>query len=194
MALRILLIDQNGERRATVEQALRAGGDVVIAFGPGAESLLARMRSVQPDLVIVDMDSPDRDMLEQMRAVAREQPRPIVMFVDRSDPDMAREAVRAGVSAYVVDGLAPNRVRPILEVAIARFQAFESLRQELDRTKATLAQRKVIERAKGILMRQRSLSEDEAYKALRSLAMSRNKPLAEIAEQVIAVSELLGSG
>jgi len=191
LVLRILLVDENAERCRLVEAALTAAGHGVVVAVSGTENLLAKVREIEPDVIIVDLDAPNRDALEHMRSVSRERPRPIVMFVDQSDDAAIGEAIRAGVSAYVVDGLSPHRVKPVLEAAIARFQAFQAMRDELDRTRASLAERKRIERAKGILMQQRGMAEDEAYKALRKLAMDRGKPLAEIAEQVISISELL---
>ncbi|MGK9232792.1 ANTAR domain-containing protein [Inquilinus limosus] len=190
--MRILLVDENAERCRVVEAALTAAGHGVVTTASGTENLLARVREIEPDVIIVDLDAPNRDALEHMRSVSRERPKPIVMFVDQSDDAAIGEAIRAGVSAYVVDGLSPHRVKPVLEAAIARFQAFQAMRDELEKTRATLAERKRIERAKGILMmQQRGMTEDEAYRALRKLAMDRGKPLAEIAEQVISISELL---
>jgi response regulator NasT len=192
--LRILLVDADGERAAMLERALADAGYLVAARIPGADDLLERVRALTPDMIIVDVTSPNRDMLEQMRSVSRERAQPIVMFVDETDEALAVEAVRAGVTSYVVDGLSPARVKPIMDVAIARFRAVQELRDELARTKATLVERRQIDRAKGILMNQRGITEDEAYKALRKLAMDKSKRLVEIAEQVISVSELLGTG
>lgn len=191
--LRILLVDADGERAAMLERALADAGYLVAARIPGADDLLERVRAHTPDMIIVDVTAPNRDMLEQMRSVSRERARPIVMFVDETDEALAVEAVRAGVTSYVVDGLSPARVKPIMDVAIARFRAVQELRDELARTKATLVERRQIDRAKGILMNQRGITEDEAYKALRKLAMDKGKRLVEIAEQVISVSELLGN-
>lgn len=191
--LRILLVDADGERAAMLERALADAGYLVAARIPGADDLLERVRAHAPDMIIVDVTAPNRDMLEQMRSVSRERAQPIVMFVDETDEALAIEAVRAGVTSYVVDGLSPARVKPIMDVAIARFRAVQELRDELARAKATLVERRQIDRAKGILMNQRGITEDEAYKALRKLAMDKSKRLVEIAEQVISVSELLGT-
>ncbi|MGE0421817.1 MAG: ANTAR domain-containing response regulator [Reyranellaceae bacterium] len=190
--LRILLVDADSERAAMLERTLADAGHQVVARVPGTDDLLERVRAHSPDMLIVDVTSPNRDMLEQMRSVSRDRAQPIVMFVDESDEALAVEAVRAGVTSYVVDGLSPARVKPIMDVAIARFRAVQELRDELARTKATLVERRQIERAKGILMTQRGIDEDAAYKALRKLAMDKGKRLIEIAEQVISVSELLG--
>lgn len=190
--LRVMLVDGRARRAQMVEEALAAlGYDVVARVTPGAD-LLRQVREVQPDVVIVDMESPTRDILEDMHGVSRETPRPVVMFTNDGDSDTIRAAVWAGVSAYVVDGMQPERIRPILDAAIARFHAFQALRDELAQTKQTLAERKVIERAKGILMRQRRLGEEEAYRLLRKAAMDRGKRLAEVAQDLVDMAELLG--
>ena len=190
--LRILLVDDDAQRGAMLERTLTEAGHRIVAQASGTDDLLDRVRAHAPDMIIVDVSSPNRDMLEQMRHVSREQARPIVMFVDDTDETMAIEAVRAGVTSYVVDGLSAARVKPIMDVAIARFKALQELRDELDKARASLVERKLVERAKGILMAQRGIGEDEAYRALRKLAMDKGKRLAEIAEQVISVSDLLG--
>lgn len=189
--LRVLVVDQDRKRAEIVEKALREDPnlDVQVASAPG--HLLDLLRQAEPDVLIVDLDLPDRDMIEQLRVASRERPRPIVMFVDQSDTEAMKAAVSAGVSAYVVDGLTANRVKPILDVAVARFQEFENLRRELDIAKTSLAERKLIDRAKGILMRARGLSEENAYNLLRSKAMNEQKKVAEIAQSVITAAELL---
>ncbi len=189
--LRVLVVDQDPKRAEIVEKALRQDPnlDVQVASGPGY--LLDLLRQAEPDVLIVDLDLPDRDMIEQLRVATRERPRPIVMFVDQSNDEAMKAAVSAGVSAYVVDGLKASRVKPILDVAVARFQEFENLRRELDIAKASLAERKLIDRAKGILMRVRGLSEEDAYNLLRSKAMNEQRKIAEIAQSVITASELL---
>ncbi|MFN2310213.1 MAG: ANTAR domain-containing response regulator, partial [Gammaproteobacteria bacterium] len=146
----------------------------------------------QPDVIIIDLDSPDRDTLEQMRTISRVQPRPIVMFAEDDDSGTINQAIKAGVSAYVVDGLSSHRVRPVMEVAIARFREYQALREELARTKNSLEERKLIEQAKGLLMQHRQMNEAEAYQALRKLAMDQGKRLPEVARNVIAIMELLG--
>lgn len=189
--LRVLVIDQDRKRAEIVEKALREDPnlDVQVATAPG--HLLDLLRQAEPDILIIDLDLPDRDTIEQLRVASRERPRPIVMFVDQSDNEAMKAAVSAGVSAYVVDGLTPSRVKPILDIAVARFQEFDSLRRELDIAKTSLAERKLIDRAKGILMRARGLSEEDAYNLLRSKAMNEQKKVAEIAQSVITASELL---
>jgi two-component system, response regulator / RNA-binding antiterminator len=191
MALRILVVDHNAERAAVVRQALVEVGGYRVEVAPKAGDLLTLLRTAQPDVLVVDLDLPDRDTIEQLRVATRERPRPIVMFVDQSDSSMMHAAIDAGVSAYVVDGLSASRVRPVLDVAIARFKAFDALRRELDSTRSQLAERKIIDRAKGILMRAKGVSEDEAYERMRRAAMNEQKKLAEIAQSIITAAEML---
>lgn len=189
--LRILLIDENPERAAVLNEALRAQGYELVARMAPRELSARRVAEIAPDVVIVDMDSPSRDTIDSMRQINDDQPRPIVMFVDQSDVGMIEQAMQAGVSAYIIDGLNVKRVKPILDVAIARFREFQALRDELKKTKATLHERKLIERAKGMLMREKKLSEEEAYAALRKLAMDRQQRLADVAETLLAFADLL---
>jgi response regulator NasT len=188
---RIALVDENPERSGDLERALAAEGYEVVARLGGRDDLRARIAELAPDVIIVDMQSPDRDVLEDMQRIHRDQPRPIVMFVDESDGPSIRAAVRAGVSAYVVDGLRSRSVRPIVDVAIARFEEFQALRQELEEARESLEERRLVERAKGILMQRRGLAEDDAYRLLRKAAMDRQIKLGELARQVIAAAELL---
>ena len=189
--LRVLVIDKTPGRAAILEQALLDIGHRVVAKLTGPVDLYAEVARIQPDVIIVDLQSPDRDTLEQMREINRHQPRPVVMFADDGDSRTIEQAVRAGVSAYVVDGLNGKRVRPLLDVAIARFREYQALRDELEKAKSSLAERKLVERAKGLLMKRRGCSEEEAYKALRKLAMDQNKRLAEVAENVLSVADML---
>lgn len=144
-----------------------------------------------PDVVVVAADSPDRDTLEDLRGASVLNPRPIVMFVDRTEPGLAEAAVRAGVAAYIVDGLAPARVRDILEVAMSRFRLMHQLRQDLDKAKADLASRKTVERAKALLMKERGLDEEQAYKLLRKLSMDTGRPLGAVASDLLAFAGVL---
>ena len=189
--LRILIVDESAERAELIEAALVAGGCEVIARLIGRADLHEKLTSVEPDVIIISMECPDRDVLEDMSRITSQRPRPTVMFVDRSDNESIRAAVQAGVSAYVVGGLSPERVRSVLEVAIARFNEFQALRRELETAKESLEERKVIERAKGLLMKSRSLSEDEAFHLLRKMAMDRKMRLAAVAREVLAAAELL---
>jgi response regulator NasT len=189
--LRIVLVDDKAERSGALERALVADGYEVAGRLGSRDDLRARIAALAPDVIIVDMQSPDRDVFEDMQRIHEEQPRPILMFVDESDSESIQAAVRAGVSAYVVDGVKSRSVRPVVEVAIARFREFQALRSELEAARASLAERKLIERAKGILMSRHRMSEDEAYHRLRRAAMERNLKLAEVARHVIELAELL---
>lgn len=190
-ALKVMLVDDDPARVRTVQLALARAGCEVIAHRESAIDLHRSVSEIKPDVIIIDTDSPDRDTLENLCVISRDQPRPVVMFAHDGDSAKIREAVHAGVSAYVVDGLALERLRPIIDVAIARFEQFQALRRELLESEEKLAERKVIERAKGILMQGRNLSEDEAYRALRQQAMGSNARLGDVARQVIALAGLL---
>lgn len=191
-SLRVILVDPSSTRSAILEQALRDAGLQVIGRFAECDMLVDRISELQPDIVLVDIESPDRDTLESLQTVGRDNPRPIVVFAEDDSPDAIAAAVRAGVSAYVVDGLQPHRVRPIVEVAIARFREFQALRRELEATRSQLAERKLNDKAKGLLMEHRNQTEAEAYASLRKLAMDRNQRIAEVARNVIDVFELLG--
>jgi two-component system, response regulator / RNA-binding antiterminator len=192
MSLRVIVVDDERDRAASVKQALEASGFTVVAvFGTGA-GLHTKVEDLAADVIIVDMDSPDRDTLEDMRRVSFEQRRPVVMFAQDGKPETIRAAVEAGVAAYVVDGLKPDRVRPVIDVAIARFAQFHELRVELDKARTTLAERKLIEKAKGILMKRRKVEEDEAYRLMRRMAMDQKLKLVDIANKIIEAAELLG--
>ena len=191
MALRILVVDHNPERAAVVRQALTNVGGFLVEVAPKAGDLLTLLRTAQPDVLVVDLDLPDRDTIEQLRVATRERPRPIVMFVDQNDTSMMHAAIEACVSAHVVDGLSASRVRPVLDVAIARFKAFDELRRDRDSARSQLAERKLVDRAKGILMRAKGLSEEEAYDRMRRAAMNEQKKLAEIAQSIVTAAEML---
>jgi two-component system, response regulator / RNA-binding antiterminator len=190
--MRVLIVDESPERTAELRVGLeRAGYEVAAALASPLE-LLRDVEAIKPDVIIIDTESPSRDVLEHVVLITRDQPRPIVMFSSDDAPDTIREAVRAGVSAYIVDGLDAARVKSIVEVAVARFDEHQRVRAELAEANLKLSERKVVERAKGILMKSRNMSEDEAYQALRRMAMDRGKRLAEIARQVIDMADLLG--
>ena len=191
--MRVLVVDETPGRVAILERALADCGHQVVARVATSEDLFARVAEVQPDVIIIDLDSPDRDTLEHMRGISRDQPRPVVMFAEDDDSGTIQKAIQAGVSAYVVDGLSPHRIKPLLEVAIARFREYQALRDELEATRNTLAERKVIERAKGVLMRQKGMDEEAAYQALRRAAMDQNLRLGQVARNLVAAAELLGS-
>jgi two-component system, response regulator / RNA-binding antiterminator len=189
--LHILLIDQNVLRASVLEEGLREAGYSDVTVVRDMQNLLRRIVDEEPDVIFIDLGNPGRDVLEQMFQVSRCVRRPIAMFVDRSDGDMIKAAVDAGVGAYVVDGLKKERVKAILEMAMSRFSAFDELRDELERARQALAERKVIEQAKGILMRQKGLSEDAAYGLIRKAAMNASKRVLEIAQAVVTATELL---
>ena len=190
--LRVLVIDDQPQRCEAIVRAIEAAGDQVVArVEDSSPDLHAIVQSVQPDVVIIDIDSPGRDMLEDMRRITHEQHRPIVMFVDEVEPDSIRRAIRAGVAAYVVKGAAPERVRSVLDVAIARFHEDKALRDQLAEAKSSLEERKLIDRAKGILMQRRSLTEAEAYQLLRKAAMDRSIRIVDVARQLVAMADLI---
>lgn len=186
-----MLLDLVPSRSSLIEDALREHDcEVVARLGVG-DDIINAVRRHQPDVILADLEVPDRDVLESMRRVSDLCPKPIALFTNRSDDGMAVEAVRAGVSAYVVDGLAPHRLKPILDVAIARFREFQAMREELEQTRARLADRRDIDRAKGLLMKKRNLDEVQAYALLRSMAMKRGTRLGEMARSLLSLSELL---
>lgn len=187
--MRVLVVDPDPARAALVAEGLAGVEPLEVRHAPLFDPTEAAIYA--PDVVVVAADSPDRDTLESLREASLANPRPVVMFVDRSEPGLAEEAVRAGVAAYVVDGLAANRVRTVLEVAMSRFALMNQLRHDLDKAKADLASRKIVERAKALLMRERGLEEDEAYRLLRKLSMDTGRPLAAVANDLIAIADVL---
>jgi len=190
--MRVLVVDESDERAALLREALIAAGHEVAASIPSPIELLRAVETQRPDIIVIDTESPTRDVLEHVVIVSQSSPRPIVMFSSDAGGEAIRDAVRAGVSAYVVDGLDAGRVNSIVEVACARFEEFQRLKVELAEANLRLSERKLVERAKGLLMRSRGLSEDEAYHALRRLAMQNKQRLGETAHQLIDAAELLG--
>jgi response regulator NasT len=189
--MRVLIIDESPERIAVLREGLEGAGYEVAAALASPLELLRAVEEVKPDVIIIDTESPSRDVLEHVVLITRDQPRPIVMFASDDAPETIRRAVRAGVSAYIVDGLDPVRVKSIVDVAVARFGEHQRLRTELAEANLKLSERKVVERAKGILMRVRGMDEEQAFQALRRMAMDRGKRLVEIARQVIDMADLL---
>ena len=188
---KIVIIDESPIRAAILEEGLREAGYTEVVQVNEMQSLLARISSLDPDIIVIDLENPSRDSLEQMFQVSRAVRRPIAMFVDQSDSSMIQASVDAGVSAYIVDGLKKERIKPILDLCVSRFNAFAKLQEELERTKSQLEDRKIIEKAKGILMKLKGLTEDEAYVLLRSTAMREKKKIGEIAQSIITASEML---
>jgi response regulator NasT len=190
-ALKILVIDENPIRRAIIEAGLKEAGFTSVTVLAHTERLIDHIYSLDPDVVLVDLENPSRDVLEQMFQVSRVVRRPIAMFVDRGDKAEIEAAIDAGVSAYIVDGLKKERVKPILDMTISRFHAFNRLRAELEEVKGALKDRKVIEKAKGILMKNRGLDEAAAYDLLRKTAMSQGKRIGDVAQGLINALSLL---
>jgi len=191
--LHVTIVDDDNSWSIILEKALEDAGYEVIAVLSSKDNVLMHIEQRQPDVIIVDMESPNRDSLESMRIVTQYNPKPIVMFTNDADDEMISEAINAGVSAYVVDGFNESRIQPIMNVAIARFREFQALRSELEKTKSSLEERKIIEKAKGIVMAQRQCNEDEAYQILRNLSMDNNKRIVEIAEQLVSITDALNN-
>lgn len=189
--IRIALVDDNPVRAAILEEGLREAGHSQITRLPASAGLLRQLAAIDPDIVIIDLGNPSRDLLEQMFQISRHVPRPVAMFVDQSDAAAIEAAIEAGVSAYIVDGLRKERIKPIIDTSISRFRAFAKLKDELQRTRNELEERKVVDRAKGILMQRRGIAEPEAYAMLRSTAMNENRRIADVAQSIITAAELL---
>lgn len=190
--LTIAVVDLNPARAAIVEAGLRAAGIERVIVIPDAIDLLRRLAECDPDVVVIDLENPSRDLLEQMFEVSRLVARPVAMFVDRSDVSMMQAAVDAGISAYVVDGLKSERVKSVIDVAILRFNAFARLQRELQDVKDELAARKVMDRAKSLVMKAKGIGEDEAYALLRRKAMNEQRKIVDIAQAILTSHELLG--
>ena len=190
--LNIVIIDESPVRAAILEDGLREAGYTCVTLVSEMTQLARRVYSLDPDVILIDLENPSRDVLEQMFQVSRAVKRPVAMFVDQADTSMIEAAIDAGVSSYIVDGLKKERVKPILDLTISRFNAFTTLERELDEARSALAERKTIDRAKGILMRQKNMTEEEAYALLRSAAMKHGRKLAEVAQSVVTAAELLG--
>jgi len=191
MSLSALLLDDDPARAAIVEPALREAGYAEITVVQSALAMLKTAQTQRPSVIIIDRDTPDRDTLEHVCRIMRDMPIPIVMFTNDTEWTLMRAALESGVSAYVVDGFSSKRLRPILEVAQVRFEQWQGLHRKLEEAQTNLEERKVIERAKGIVMKQRGCTEDGAYRALRKMAMDRGKRLVNVAEALVAADELL---
>lgn len=189
--LSVAVIDENSVRAAILLEGLQAAGVGTVTVISERNFLLRRVAELNPDVVIIDLENPSRDVLEQMFQVSRVVQRPVAMFVDQSDSASIQASVDAGVSAYIVDGLKKERIKHILDVAISRFNAFSRLQGELERTKSALEERKIIDRAKGFLMKAKGLTEEDAYALLRRAAMNEKKKIVEIAQSVITAAEML---
>src|ERR1700756_3267771 len=193
-SLKIVIVDENPIRAAILEDGLREAGHVHVVRLAETSHLLARIYALHPaapDVILTALENPSRDVLEQMFQVSRAVKRPIAMFVDQSDKASIEAAVDAGVSAYIVGGLQKERIKNILDLCISRFNSFARLRDELERARTALEERKVIDRAKGILMTAKNLTEEAAYALLRRTAMNESKKIAEVAQSVVTAAELL---
>jgi response regulator NasT len=188
---RILVIDESQQRAVDICTGLIKAGHQVAAVLPSALELIERIDEIKPDIILIETESPSRDTLEHLAVMNQTMPRPVVMFSSDRDGETIRSAVKAGVAAYVVDGFDIGRLEPVVDVAIARFEEHQSLRQELANASRKLSERKTIEKAKGILMKSRGLDEDAAYAALRKLAMEKSQPLAQVASNVVEMANLL---
>lgn len=189
-SLKIVIVDESPIRAAILADGLREAGFMQVERIPDRHNLLARIYAIDPDVILIDLESPSRDELEQMFQMSRVVKRPVAMFVDQSDTASIQAAVDAGVSAYIVGGLKKERITSILDLCISRFNAFARLQSELDTAKGALEERKIIDRAKGVLMKAKNLSEEQAYALLRKTAMNENKKIAEIAQSVLTAAEL----
>jgi response regulator NasT len=192
--MRVLVVDESAKRAEVLRAALLLAGYEVTASLTSAVTLLKTIERLEPAVILIDTDSPSRDVLEHLVMVSRHTPRPVVMFASDGTPETIRAATRAGVSAYVVDGLDEKRIKAIVDVAVARFDELQDLRGQLAQANSKLAERKLIERAKGLLMKSRGLDEEAAYAALRKAAMDRNLKLSEVAHRIVDAADLLNSG
>ena len=193
-SLTILVIDENRIRASIIEAGLRDAGHERVTIVHDVTGIAKRIAEIEPDVIVIDLENPNRDMLENMFQLSHVVKRPIAMFVDRSDTASIEAAVDAGVSAYIVDGLRQERVKPILDMAISRFNAFSRMARELEEARGELETRKVIDRAKGLLMKSRGLSEEAAYTLLRKTAMNQSRKISDIAQSLVTAASLLAPG
>jgi len=191
-SLKVLVVDENRGRSAILKQAIEDAGHQVVTTLNSGSVLSNKVMELSPDVIIIDLESPDRDTLEQMHSISRDNPKPVVMFSDDNKPESIKEAIESGVSAYVIDGLNDKRISSLMDVAIARFREYQALKDELTKVKNTLEERKLIDRAKGIIMKHKQCDEQQAYQLLRQSAMQNNQRLVEVARNLIASVDLLG--
>lgn len=190
--MRIAIVDESSARAAVIEEGLRESGLTDIAILTERHGMVAKLAALQPDVVLMNLENPSRDTLEESFMISRSLGKPIAMFVDQSDEESTFAAVDAGVSAYIVDGFKKERIKPILDLAVRRFQAFSKLQDELAEARSQLAERGIVDKAKAILMQRRGLSEPEAYKLLRTHAMQSNRRIADVAEALVTAENLMG--
>jgi two-component system, response regulator / RNA-binding antiterminator len=191
--LSVLVIDENAARASIIEAGVRQAGHNRVTVVHDVTGIARCIAETKPDIIVIDLENPNRDMLEDMFQLSRAVQRPIAMFVDRSDRSSMEAAIDAGVSAYVVDGLRQDRIKPILDMAVSRFNAYSRMVRELEDARSELESRKVIDRAKGILMKSKGVGEDEAYALLRKTAMNQNRKISEIAQSLVMAAGLLES-
>jgi two-component system, response regulator / RNA-binding antiterminator len=189
--LSVLIVDENKARAAIIEAGVLEGGHSNVTVVHDVSGLARRIAVIEPDIIVIDLENPNRDMLESLFQLSRAVKRPVAMFVDRSDRSAMEAAVDAGVSAYVVDGLKQERIRPILDMAITRFNAYSRMERELEEARSELEGRKIIDRAKAILMKSKGISEDEAHALLRKTAMNQNRKMSELAQSLVLAAGLL---
>ncbi|CUH77162.1 putative transcriptional regulatory protein pdtaR [Tritonibacter multivorans] len=189
--LSIVLVEPDADRAAEVGDALRAAGEFELHLIHDTNRLARQIQALNPDVVLIDLENPSRDTLEELTLASGALERPVAMFVDRAGEGLSAAAIEAGVSAYVVDGMQPNRLKPILDAAIARFALFQRMRTELAETKRALEERKVIDRAKGMIMKARGINEEQAYALMRKTAMNKNQRMADVAQSLVTAAELL---
>jgi two-component system, response regulator / RNA-binding antiterminator len=189
--LSVLVIDENAARASIIEAGVRGAGHNKVTVVNDITGIARCIAETQPDVIVIDLENPNRDMLENMFQLSRVVQRPVAMFVDRSDRASMEAAIDAGVSAYVVDGLRQERIKPILDMAVSRFNAYSRMVRELEEARSELESRKVIDRAKGILMKSKGVSEEEAYSLLRKTAMNQNRKISEIAQSLVLAAGLL---
>ena len=188
---RVLVIDKDAARSALLEQALNDQGYEVVCRLDDTEGLINRVEQIKPDIIIIELDSPDRDVLEHMATLNTHIPRPVVMFAESGDSNTIQQAIQAGVSAYVVDGMSPDRIQSIMDVAAARFREFQALRNELDTVRNELEDHKQLDQAKRLIMKHQNCGEEQAYQAMRKMAMDQGKPMTQIAKNIISVLQML---
>lgn len=189
--LSVLVIDESQGRAAEICAGLAVAGYQVAALVPDTLDLSDQVQRLRPDVILIQTESPSRDTLEHLAVLGRDMPRPVLMFAQERDSQVIREAMRAGVSAYVVDGLKADRIQALVEVAMARFEEYRELKRERDEATRKLSDRITIDRAKGVLMKARGMDEDAAYNALRKLAMERGQALFDVASDVLAMAKIL---
>lgn len=190
--LTIVVVEEDRDRAIAIVDALKESGDCDVFVIGNSSGLARKIAAHAPDIVLIDVDNPTRDMLEELTLASGPLERPVAMFVSSAAGNLAQAAIDAGVSAYVVDGLSPARIKPVIDTAIARFRMVRQMRTELSETRRALEERKVIDRAKGLLMKSKGIDEDAAYALLRKTAMDQGRRVADVAEALVTAAGLLG--